>query len=95
MKLEWNPAKERRNRAKHDVSFEEAKTLLESEIDYLELFDDVHSGHEERFISIGPVRRGLVVVVWTERTEETVRIISARFATKREKELYREHMEMP
>lgn len=48
---------------------------------------------EERFISIGPIRRGLVVVVWTERVEDTVRIISARQATAREQALYLEHVE--
>ena len=95
MRFEWDPTKDRDNRFKHNLSFEEAKALLETDTDYLEIFDDAHSGHEERFISIGPIRRGLVVVVWTERTDGAVRIISARFASKREKALYREHMERP
>jgi len=33
---------------------------------------------EDRFISIGPIRRGIVLVVWTERDEDTIRLISAR-----------------
>jgi uncharacterized protein len=77
------------------LSFKETKALFESEADYLEIFDDAHSGVEERFIAVGPIRRGIVVVVWTERSDETVRIISARLATRREKDLYHEYMEAP
>jgi uncharacterized DUF497 family protein len=47
----------------------------------------------DRFIAIGPIRRGLVLVVWTERDEEVIRIISARRATKHEQALYRSHIE--
>jgi uncharacterized DUF497 family protein len=47
---------------------------------------------EERFIAIGPISRGLVLVVYTERSEDTVRIISARWASKRERTLYLEYM---
>jgi uncharacterized DUF497 family protein len=93
MIFQWDLAKDRANQKKHSVSFREAKELLSSEADFLEIFDDSHSADEERFIAIGPVHRGVIVVVWTERTEETIRIISARFATKKEKQLYREYME--
>jgi uncharacterized DUF497 family protein len=48
---------------------------------------------EDRFIAIGPIRRGLVLIVWTERDEETIRIISARWASKKEQALYRDHMD--
>jgi uncharacterized protein len=59
----------------------------------LELFDDAHSVEEDRFLAIGPTRRGLVLVVWTERDEDEIRIISARWATPRETDLFREHTE--
>jgi uncharacterized DUF497 family protein len=49
------------------------------------LFDEAHSVDEERFIAIGPISRGVVLVVWTEQDEDTIRIISARRATKRER----------
>ena len=75
------------------MSFDEAVSLLSSSTDCLEIFDEAHSCDEERFISVGPISRGIILVVWTERTEETVRIISARFATKREVTLYHEYME--
>ncbi|NOR90517.1 MAG: hypothetical protein GQ524_09715 [Anaerolineales bacterium] len=44
--------------------------------DYLEIYDAEHSFDEDRFIAIGPIQRGLVLVVYTERLEETIRIIS-------------------
>ena len=43
----------------------------------------------ESLSAIGPIRRGLVVVVWTERVDDVVRINLARWATKREAALYR------
>jgi uncharacterized DUF497 family protein len=58
----------------------------------MEIFDREHSVTEDRFIAIGPIRRGLVLVVWTERDEETVRIIGARWATETERMLYRTHL---
>lgn len=43
--------------------------------------------------SIGPIRRGLILVVWTERSEDLIRIVSAWWATKVEQRLYREFLE--
>ena len=68
------------------------RELFAPRVDYLEIFDDAHSDFEDRFIAIGPIRRGLVLVVWTERDEETIRIISARWATKREERFYYDYM---
>lgn len=48
---------------------------------------------EDRFIAIGPIERGLVVVVYTEREEDDIRIIGARWANKRERSRYHSHME--
>lgn len=88
VKVTWDETKNLANQAKHGVSFEEASVLLASDADYLEIFDDAHSDDEERFIAIGPVRRGIVLVVWTEQDEDTTRIISARWATKGERSQY-------
>lgn len=92
MKVEWDDDKDRINQRKHGVSFEEACRLFTSGVEYLEIFDAEHSELEDRFISIGPIRRGLVLVVWTERDEDTIRLISARWATRREQTLYHQHM---
>lgn len=89
MEVTWDPAKSRSNLRKHGISFDEAATLFTSGIEYLELFDDLHSDEEDRFIAIGPISRGIVLVVHTSpEGEDLVRIISARFATKRERLLY-------
>lgn len=93
VRVEWDESKDRENRRKHGVSFEEAAELFSGDADYLEIFDDAHSVHEDRFLAIGPIRRGLVLIAWTEREDETVRIISARWATRRERRLFEIHME--
>ena len=93
MKVEWDPTKDKANQRKHHVSFQEAAELFTSGRDFLEIFDTSHSELEDRFIAVGLIRRGVVLVVWTERDEDTVRIISARWATTSEQRLYRDHLE--
>ena len=93
VEVEWDDSKNRSNQQKHGVSFEEARELFVSGVDYLEIFDADHSESEGRFISIGPIKRGLVLVVWTERDEDTIRLIGARWATKPEQSLYHHYMD--
>ena len=88
MALEWDFAKNDENLEKHGIAFEEASNLLLGEADRMEVFDNAHSDEEDRFAAIGPIARGIIVVVFTERDEETIRIISARAATKRERRRY-------
>lgn len=96
MNVVWDDAKNLANQRKHGVSFEAASALFRSGANYLEIFDDEHSVGEDRFIAIGPIRGGLVLIIWTERDEETIRIISARWATKHEQALCHSHLdEMP
>lgn len=92
MRFEWDEAKNTANRRKHGLSFEQASELFVSGSDYLEIYDREHSELEERFIAIGPIERGLVVIVWTER-EGATRILSARFASRAEQARYRLTME--
>jgi uncharacterized DUF497 family protein len=92
VRIVWDEAKNLANQRKHGVSFEEASKLFTSRVGYLEVFDEAHSDVEDRFIAIGPISRGLVLVVWVDREEGTIRIISARWATRREQGLYREHL---
>ena len=93
VQCEWDEAKNLANQEKHGVSFSEAQELFLSDADYLEIFDDYHSDREERFIAIGPIVRGVVMVVFTERDEDLIRIISARPATKREQQMYQRYQE--
>jgi uncharacterized DUF497 family protein len=92
VRVVWDDLKDAANLKKHGVSFEEASVLFTSGVEYYEIFDEAHSEEEDRFIAIGLIERGLVLVVYTEREGDTVRIISARWATKRESELYRRHV---
>jgi hypothetical protein len=93
VKVTWDAAKNRANRSKHGVAFEDVSDLFASGVDYLELYDELHSDDEERFIAIGPVGRNLYVVVWVESEDDAVRIISARKATRRERVHFRSFME--
>ncbi len=93
MRFDWDAVKDRSNQKKHGLSFSEASLLFASGQDYLEIFDSAHSDAEDRFIAIGQLNRGIAVVVYTERDDDLIRIIGARFATKREEEQYRQHMD--
>ena len=93
VQFEWDHAKDRSNQANHGVAFSDAQKLFESGVDYLEVFDAEHSETEDRFIAIGPIERGIAVVVYTERDENRIRIIGARLANERERELFRIHMD--
>lgn len=92
-RIRWDEAKNRANQRKHGISFDEAGELFRSPAGYLEMFDDAHSATEDRFIAIGPISRGVVLVVWVDRDDETIRIVSARFATRRERRLFEEHLD--
>jgi len=93
VRFEWDPEKARLNERTHGISFEEAKTIFSADEICLEFYDTEHSTNEDRFIRVGPIARGIVVVVWTERGDGSIRIISVRPATKSERALYEEYME--
>lgn len=91
--FEWDTNKDKENQEKHGLSFDEATELFTSGIDFLEICDEEHSDEEDRFIAIGPIGNGIVVVVFTERESDVVRLISARRATKKEVELFGKYRE--
>lgn len=85
MRFEWDTAKNEANQLKHKVSFEEAA----------EIWGDpnlivVHAKKkgEKRLMAIGRTYTMLLSVIHTERNEETIRIISARRVTEKERESY-------
>ena len=77
--------KEQKNIVKHGIDFSTAALVFGDE-SRIELFDEEHSVDEDRYITIGLVN-DVLTVVYTIRTE-AYRIISARIATKAEKEEY-------
>lgn len=88
MKFEWDNKKAKGNVAKHGISFEEASKLFLGRADFIEVFDESHSEDEDRFIAIGPIAKGIVVVVYIEKSLDLIRIISARKATRSEIDLF-------
>jgi uncharacterized DUF497 family protein len=89
MEFEWDESKARVNLSKHNVSFDEAKTVFDDPL-YIDFYDPDHSDDEERYIIIGQSQQHrLLIVSYTEREHKT-RLISAREATRKEKDAYEE-----
>ena len=89
MRIEWDPVKAKFNLKKHGVPFEEAATALSDPM-AVTGSDPDHSHYEERYITFGVSEKGRLIVVSHTEEGETVRIISARKASKGERELYEE-----
>lgn len=86
--FEWDMQKATANLEKHGVSFKEASTVFSDPFE-LTILDPDHSVGEHRFLSIGRSDLGrVVVVVFTERQLDTIRIISARIASTHERQHY-------
>ena len=86
MDYEWDPGKAATNLQKHGVSFADAVSIFSDEF-ALTAADDF--AKEERFVTLGTDAFGrLLVVVYTWRGEQTIRMISARKATRRERSQY-------
>lgn len=91
MIFEWDSEKEKININKHGLDFSTAARVFMDE-NRLEIFDELHSDLEERYITIGMIDNVayIVVVVYTERGE-AIRIISARKATENERRMYNDY----
>lgn len=88
MAYEWHSLKAASNLTKHGISFEEAQTVFDDPQQYHEP-DYAHSLDEARFLCIGMSDRfRLLIVSYTERRNNIMRIISARPVTKAERQLY-------
>jgi len=87
----WDEKKALKNFKKHGITFEEASTVLLSNSAIT--FEDPDSIGERRYLSVGfSVKARLLFVVHCERSENEIRIISARKATKREARQYEEKL---
>ncbi len=87
LKFVWDSDKAEKNFKKHKVKFENAALVFLDEY-RIENYDDFNSDDEDRFKVVGEVEK-ILVVIYTERDDKT-RIISARQATKFEREEYYE-----
>jgi len=91
--FEWDINKARTNLSKHKISFEGATSVFRDE-QAISIADDLHSAKEERWLTIGidEITRTLVVIhtyMTLDKNSCSIRIISARKATKKEQEIYR------
>ncbi|MBI1895622.1 MAG: BrnT family toxin [Acidobacteria bacterium] len=89
MTFTWDPKKAEENLKKHGVDFREAATVFD---DWLSttFLDSEHSTGKQRFLIIGMSALSRILVVSHTETGDTIRIISARTATRRERKFYEE-----
>ncbi len=89
-RFEWDNDKARLNQVKHGVSFDEASTVFNDSL--AKIFDDaIHSIGERREIIIGhSLNNRLLLVCFTERSQEMIRIVSVRLPTRKERNDYEE-----
>lgn len=90
--FEWDPVKARQNLKKHDIAFERAATIF-LDPEALSEFDVEESGGEDRWITLGLDRTGVLLMVCHTYREETessarIRLISARKPTRNEANYY-------
>jgi hypothetical protein len=89
MKYEWDAVKDRANRIKHGLSFEDAEFVFNGKT---VTFNDDRAGYSERkFITLGALAGRVVVIAHTPRRGKT-RIISMRKANEREKKIYKKRL---
>lgn len=89
IEFEWDPRKAAANIRKHQVSFDEAKSVFYDEF-AVQFFDNDGSSEEDRFLMLGMSSGArLLIVCHCERKRgDVIRIISARKATRRESAFY-------
>lgn len=89
MTFTWDPRKDAANQRKHRIGFREAATVLRDALS-ITYPDPIHSRGEQRYVTIGRSRLGKTLVVAHTERAGTIRIISARPATPRERRFYEE-----
>jgi hypothetical protein len=91
LNFEWDENKASSNLTKHSIKFEEAATLFADPFS-MTISDVAHSQVEDRFVTLGKsALRRLLVVVHTERGD-SIRIISARLASRKERIVYEKNV---
>jgi uncharacterized protein len=89
IKFEWNQAKNKSNQQKHGISFEEAQSVFYDD-SAIQFYNEENSIEEDRFLMLGYSNESnLLMVCHCERSSgQSIRIISARKATKKERKYY-------
>ena len=94
MTFGWDPKKAEENLKKHQVDFREAATVFDDSLSTT-FPDDDHSSGERRFLIIGMSALSRILVVSHTENGDTIRIISARLATRHERRFYEENESNP
>lgn len=87
MTYEWDEGKNRLNIRLHGIDFLDVPSMFQHPM--VTFLDQRTDYGEDRWIGIGVLKTVMAVIVFTEPKEDTVRIISARKATKHEERIYR------
>jgi len=92
--FDWDPNKARTNRKNHGIAFEQASTIF-LDPRMISIFDTEHSEHEDRWVTIGIDKNGILLVVvhtFQQLAADScrIRVISARKATRKELKQYEE-----
>ncbi|NGZ98811.1 MAG: hypothetical protein CV089_22315 [Nitrospira sp. WS110] len=88
VRFEWDEAKRKANIAKHGIDFLDVPEMFTS---LMLVSTDIRKDYGEiRQIGFGFIRARLIVIAFTEREPDVIRIISARKANTREKTYYQE-----
>ena len=89
VEFDWDPEKEKRNLRNHGISFEEAKSVFYDDF-ARQFFDETHSEDEDRFLLLGMSSKSRILLVCHCELEsaDSIRLISARKATTKERSLY-------
>jgi uncharacterized DUF497 family protein len=88
VKFEWDEEKNRENVEKHGLSFADAREIFDTPL--LAAPDTREDYGEDRWVAIGFLKNFVVVVVYTERVKDVIRIISLRKALKHERARFEE-----
>jgi uncharacterized DUF497 family protein len=90
MQFEWDETKNLENIRKHEIDFADVPSMFDAEM-LIELDDRFDYG-EDRWFGIGFLGLGIAVVVWTERKNNIIRIISARRANRHEQRKFEQYL---
>ena len=89
MEFEWDERKAAANLSKHEISFEEAKTVFDDPL-YVDFYDPDHSHDEHRYIIIGESRQGRLLMASYMERGNVIRLINSREVTLAERKAYEE-----
>ncbi|MBI3302142.1 MAG: BrnT family toxin [Deltaproteobacteria bacterium] len=90
MQFEWDEAKNAENIRKHGIDFADVPAMFDGPM-LIEL-DEREDYGEDRWSGVGFLRNIVAVVVWTERQDDVIHLISARKATQYERKRFEQHL---